>query len=57
MSQSAASTSLVVTLVRKLSRLMRFILFVCSGGWLYPHVCTEGMDLTKIQNEHMAKPR
>jgi hypothetical protein len=41
-------------LVRKLGRLGRFIAFLCSFGWLYPHVCTEDMDLTKIQNDQTA---
>jgi len=43
------------SLVRKLLRLGRFIIFLCTAGWAYPHVCTEDMDLTKIQNDHMAK--
>ena len=38
----------------KLVRLGRFMIFLCTLGWLFPHVCTEGMDLTKIQNDHMA---
>lgn len=42
-------------IVRKLLRLGRFIIFLCTAGWAYPHVCTEDMDLTKIQNDHMAK--
>ena len=55
MSQSAPTVSLAATLVRKLAHLGRFIIFLCSSGWLYPHVCTEGMDLTRIQNGHMAR--
>ena len=43
------------TVLRKLGRLGRFIAFLCTAGWAVPHVCTEGMDLTKIQNEHMAR--
>ena len=40
--------------MRKLARLGRFIVFVCTAGWIYPHVCTEDLDLTKIQNDQMA---
>ncbi len=43
------------TLTRKLARLGRFILFLCTAGWAFPHVCTEGMNLTRIQNERMAR--
>lgn len=43
------------TLGRKLARLGRFILFLCTAGWAFPHVCTENMDLTKIQNDHINK--
>jgi hypothetical protein len=32
----------------------RFILFLCTAGWLFPHTCTEGMDLSKIQGGHLA---
>jgi len=46
MGQSAAIS-------RKLVRLGRFIIFLCTLGWVFPHVCTEDMDLTRIQNEHM----
>lgn len=49
------TASLSATVIRKLCRFGRFIIFICTAGWAYPHVCTEGMDLTKIQNEHMAK--
>jgi hypothetical protein len=37
----------------RLRRLGRFILFLCTAGWMYPHVCTEDMDLTAIQKGHM----
>ncbi len=37
----------------KLARLGRFLVFLCTAGWAFPHVCTEDMDLTSIQNEHM----
>ena len=55
MGQTESSASLPITIIRKLARLGRFIVFLCTAGWVFPHVCTEGMDLTKIQNEHMAK--
>lgn len=42
-------------MLSKLARLGRFIVFLCTAGWVFPHVCTEGMDLTKIQDGHMAK--
>ena len=29
-----------------LSRLCRFVLFVLTGGFAFPHVCTEGMELS-----------
>jgi len=54
MSQSATATA---TAVRKLGRLVRFVIFLCTGGWAFPHVCTEGMNLTRIQNEQMAAGR
>jgi hypothetical protein len=34
----------------KLARLGRFLVFLCTAGWAFPHVCTEDMDLTRIQN-------
>lgn len=55
MSQSESRTSSTATVLRKLKRLGRFVIFLCTAGWAFPHICTEGMDLTKIQNEHMAK--
>jgi len=39
--------------MRKLARLGRFILFLCTAGWMYPHVCTEDLDLTQIQKDQM----
>lgn len=39
------------TLTRRLGRLLRFIAFLATAGWAYPHVCTEDMDLTKLQND------
>ena len=41
--------------LRKLGRLARFLIFLCTAGWAFPHVCTEGMDLTRIQNGHMGR--
>ena len=55
MSQSESRPSSTATVLRKLKRLGRFVIFLCTAGWAFPHICTEGMDLTKIQNEHMAK--
>ena len=55
MSQSGATTALSTAVIRKLGRLGRFMIFLCTAGWAYPHVCTEDMDLTRIQNERMAK--
>ena len=55
MSHTESTASLSTTILRKLGRVGRFVLFLCTSGWLFPHACTEGMDLTKIQNDHMAK--
>ena len=41
--------------IRKLGRLGRFMIFLCTLGWMFPHVCTEGMDLARIQNERARK--
>ena len=54
MSDTGTSASLPVTILRKLGRLARFIVFLCTSGWLFPHASTEGMDLTKIQNDRIA---
>ena len=43
--------------LRKLRRLGRFVIFLCTAGWAFPHVCTEDMDLTRIQNDHSARKR
>ena len=45
----------VQPVVHNLGRLGRFIVFLCTAGWAFPHVCTEGMDLTRIQNERARK--
>jgi hypothetical protein len=57
MSQTGSAASLSTTIIHKLVRLGRFMVFLCTAGWAFPHVCTEDMDLTKIQNEHMARRR
>ncbi|MGH8637108.1 MAG: hypothetical protein ACREUX_17760 [Burkholderiales bacterium] len=50
----AGDTSLFVSLIHRLVRIGRFLVFLGTAGWLFPHVCTEAMDLTRIQNEHSA---
>ena len=55
MGPAQADSALSGKVIRKLGRLGRFILFLCTAGWAYPHVCTEDMDLTDIQNQHMAR--
>lgn len=54
MSNPESTPSLPAVLLRKLGRLGRFIVFLCTSGWLFPHACTEGMDLTRIQKERSA---
>jgi hypothetical protein len=54
MSQTEATTGQAARIVHKLGRLARFIVFLCTGGWAFPHVCTEDLDLRKIQDGHMA---
>lgn len=44
-------------LLRGFVRIGRFLVFLGTAGWLFPHVCTESMDLTRIQNEHSATRR
>ena len=39
----------------KLVRFGRFLVFIFTAGWVFPHVCTEDMDLTKIQNDQTAR--
>ena len=34
-----------------LGRIGRIVIFVATGGFLYPNVFIEGMDCTRIQNE------
>jgi hypothetical protein len=55
MTNPEAIASLPATILRKLGRLGRFIVFLCTSGWLFPHACTEGMDLTQIQKDRIAK--
>ena len=31
-------------------RLGRFIAFLCTAGFMYPNVCVEGMDCTRLQD-------
>ena len=31
-------------------RVGRFIVFLCTAGFMYPNVCVEGLDCTKIQD-------
>ncbi|MCC7079156.1 MAG: hypothetical protein IT530_00670 [Burkholderiales bacterium] len=49
-----ASLSSFARFVRGFVRLGRFLVFLATAGWIFPHVCTESMDLTRIQNEHSA---
>jgi hypothetical protein len=57
MNETGLPPSLPVVVIGKLRRLSRFIVFLCTAGWAFPHVCTEDMDLTRIQNEHMARKK
>lgn len=54
MLQLQSTPSPLTTLLRKLARFGRFVVFLATAGWLFPHVCTEGMNLSQIQNDHMA---
>jgi hypothetical protein len=53
MSYPESTASVPTTLLRKLGRLGRFVVFLCTSGWLFPHACTEGMNLTRIQNDQL----
>lgn len=44
------------TVLSRLIRLGRFFLFLVTAGWLFPHACTEGMDLTQIQHDRLSGP-
>jgi hypothetical protein len=54
MNPTQSTTALPNASLAKLGRLARFVVFLCTAGWLFPHTCTERMDLTRIQNEHSA---
>ena len=51
MNHPESTASLPTTILRKLGRLSRFVVFLCTSGWLFPHACTEGMNLTRLQND------
>ena len=53
-SVEAGTAPVLVRLLHGFVRIGRFIVFLATAGWLFPHVCTEGMDLTRIQNEQSA---
>ena len=55
MSQTGSPTRTRATVIATLGRLGRFILFLCTAGWAYPHVCTEEMDLTRMQKENATR--
>ncbi len=57
MNSAQTSPDLPTAILARLGRLFRFVVFLCTAGWLYPHACTEGMDLTRIQNENQAGER
>jgi len=40
-----------------IARFGRFILFILSSGYLYPHVLTEGMDMKAYDDEIAKTPR
>ena len=46
--------ALPTTILQKLGHVARFMVFLCSAGWLFPHASTEGMDLTQIQKDRTA---
>ena len=52
MNPAQPNPDLLSALLARLGRVFRFVVFLCSAGWLYPHACTEGMDLTRIQDAH-----
>lgn len=41
------------SIAAKLARFGRFVIFLCTAGWAFPHVCTEDLDLTRIQKDYM----
>jgi hypothetical protein len=50
----AGTTPVFVRLLHGFVRVGRFLVFLGTAGWVFPHVCTEGMDLTRIQKEQSA---
>ena len=54
MNNPKPAAALPTTILQKVGHVARFMLFLCSAGWLYPHASTEGMDLTQIQKDRMA---
>lgn len=54
MNNPETGAPLSATVLHKLARLGRFIVFLCTAGWLFPHASTEGMDLTQIQKDRIA---
>jgi hypothetical protein len=57
MNPNGRATGGSAALVQTLVRLGRFVIFLCTFGWAFPHVCTEDLDLTAIQNEHTGGKR
>jgi hypothetical protein len=53
-SVEAVTTPVFVRLLHGFVRVGRFLVFLGTAGWVFPHVCTEGMDLTRIQKEQSA---
>ena len=51
MTETTISSPPPKTWSQKLKRLLRFLVFLGTAGWAYPHVCTEDMDLTKLQDD------
>jgi hypothetical protein len=57
MNHMQSNTAPPHTFLAKLGHLARFVVFLCTAGWLFPHACTEGMDLTQIQDKDRAGQR
>ena len=55
MSRTGSTPSVPSKVIRMLGRSARFIVFLCTAGWAFPHVCTEDMDLTRMQDEHAGR--
>ena len=54
MNNPKPAAALPTTILQKVGHVARFMVFLCSAGWLYPHASTEGMDLTQILKDRMA---